>query len=312
MLQPFTAVDVMKPGDAKEKLELELQTADVICDFSASIAVARYLAANGSAVRHCGAYLSPKGDSLVIAIEDTNRAVRLDWLEMLHYRTVLENETIGKGFAEVDSHLRYGNSCRDVSSQIAQDDVAMWAAVASKNLKTLLKYQDPVLRIYTVDESSNTFMTEVIVTPLIETTIGSWLFRMDRTLLDKIGTFRQMRLPNETGGVLIGNFDTLNRVCSIVDFIPSPPDSVEWPVSYIRGCRGLRDRVDEVQRRTLGQITYVGEWHSHPDGIAASPSNEDLKAFSWIDAHMGRESLPAIMLIVGERSKFSFVHVESQ
>ena len=219
---------------------------------------------------------------------------------------------IGKGFAEVDSHLRYGNSCRDVSSQIAQDDVAMWAAVASKNLKTLLKYQDPVLRIYTVDESSNTFMTEVIVTPLIETTIGSWLFRMDRTLLDKIGTFRQMRLPNETGGVLIGNFDTLNRVCSIVDFIPSPPDSVEWPVSYIRGCRGLRDRVDEVQRRTLGQITYVGEWHSHPDGIAASPSNEDLKAFSWIDAHMGRESLPAIMLIVGERSKFSFVHVESQ
>jgi hypothetical protein len=214
---------------------------------------------------------------------------------------------IGEKFASVESHLRYGNSCRDVSSQIAQDDVALWAAVASKNFKALLKFGDAALRIYSMDASSNVSVIEVSVTPLIKVEIGMWVFRTDRTLIEKLARFREQRLPNETGGILLGNFDTFNRVCSIVDFIPSPPDSIEWPISYVRGCRGLGELVSKAEVRTLGQISYVGEWHSHPDGVSTLPSTDDLEAFDWIDARMSVESLPAIMLIVGQRQQYSFV-----
>jgi hypothetical protein len=65
-----------------------------------------------------------------------------------------------------------------------------------------------------------------------------WSIVLDGWLLEKLLRLRSERLPNETGGVLIGAFDTFHRVCSIVDVLSSPPDSKEWPTSYIRGCLG--------------------------------------------------------------------------
>ena len=40
---------------------------------------------------------------------------------------------------------------------------------------------------------------------------------------------------------------------------------------YIRGCRGLRAKVDEVATRTDGMLEYIGEWHSHPSGCSTAP-----------------------------------------
>ena len=40
------------------------------------------------------------------------------------------------------------------------------------------------------------------------------------------------------GGVLIGVYDLQRQVVYVVDTIPSPPDSAEWPTLYIGGCEG--------------------------------------------------------------------------
>ncbi len=112
---------------------------------------------------------------------------------------------------------------------------------------------------------------------------------------------------NKTGGVLIGSFDTARRVCSIVYLLPSSPDSKEWPTSYIRGCQGLQENVKRVQTQTLGQLTYVGEWHSHPRGASTMPSADDRKAYSWLVEHMNIDSLPAIMMIIGDGNDFTLV-----
>ena len=29
-------------------------------------------------------------------------------------------------------------------------------------------------------------------------------------------------------------------------------------------------------------LEHSGEWHSHPDGIACSPSGDDLNVLSWL------------------------------
>ena len=50
-----------------------------------------------------------------------------------------------------------------------------------------------------------------------------------------------------------------------------------------------------------GQLAYVGEWHSHPDGCATLPSSDDLQVFAWLTEHMATDSRPALMAIVGEK-----------
>jgi hypothetical protein len=114
-------------------------------------------------------------------------------------------------------------------------------------------------------------------------------------------------LPNETGGVLIGAHDTQRRVLYLVDVLPSPSDSEEWPTLYVRGCRGLTQRISEIDEITGGQLGYAGEWHSHPRDCGPSPSGDDRKVFTWLQDHMSLEGLPAAMLVVGEGDSALFV-----
>lgn len=128
----------------------------------------------------------------------------------------------------------------------------------------------------------------------------------DHLLLEEISRARAAKLPNETGGVLIGAFDTLRRIVYVVVQVPSPPDSTEWPTLYIRGVQGLRERVEAIGRITAGNLIYVGEWHSHPDGVGCSPSNDDRKVFDWLRELRKVDGLPPVMLIVGDQDRFGW------
>jgi len=44
--------------------------------------------------------------------------------------------------------------------------------------------------------------------------------------------FRYAKLPNETGGVLMGTFDTSEKIIYVVLVLPSPPDSIERQQSF--------------------------------------------------------------------------------
>lgn len=95
----------------------------------------------------------------------------------------------------------------------------------------------------------------------------------------------------------------------VVDTVPSPPDSQEWPTVYIRGCQGLREQVDRIETMTAGMLGYVGEWHSHPDGYGPRPSGDDRNVFDWLTEIMCPNGLPPLMLIAAEGEQFGW-HLE--
>jgi hypothetical protein len=136
--------------------------------------------------------------------------------------------------------------------------------------------------------------------------IGAWKLILDEKLLDRLATLRASKLPNETGGVLIGHYDLDRKTIYVVDTIPSPPDSAEWPTLYIRGSEGLLAQVQAVSDRTGGQLEYVGEWHSHPDACATLPSDDDLLVFAWLTEHLAVAGLPALMAIIGQQGSSSW------
>ncbi len=299
--------NIFRPGDYATQVDNAFAHAELVLDMSASVAVSRHLSGLESKARHISLFVTPKGDGLVVACEDAGRKVRLNWLEMLHYRAVLGVSTLADSLQSKDARLRYGNSCRDVTTELAQDDVAVWAGVASKAIKCLSADSQAGLLIYTTALSGDVSATKIAAEVPRTLHLFDWTIEIDRWLLEKVALLRIERLPNETGGVLLGAFDTHRRVCSIVDVLPSPPDSKEWPTSYIRGCEGLACKVLAVQNQTLGQIGYVGEWHSHPAKASTHPSNDDMKAYGWLVSHMSAESLPAIMMIIGDHMNFRLV-----
>ena len=293
--------DVLDPGKSQQAVGEAFAAADIILDLSASVAVARHLAhAPDLKARRISIFLNPTGEDLVVLAEDAGRSSPLDSLEMQYYRALVTDERLDGHFRPLDGRARYGQSCRDVTSRIPQDSVALHAANASRIVKTISSTSASRIIIWRSDRDGNVRRVDIGTAPVIRHAIGDWTVCLDALLVHRLAQLRDAKLPRETGGVLIGSFDLERRIAYIVETIPSPPDSEEWPTLYIRGCRGLRGEVDRLAERTDGMLEYIGEWHSHPAGCSTAPSADDVRVFGWLTESMDVEGLPALMMIVGD------------
>lgn len=300
--------DVLSPGKVAGEVHAALIRADILLDVSTSVAVARYLARDvASQSRRISLFLNPSGTDLVMLAEGTGRETMLDFLEMQYYRQLINDPTLRTHLSQHHTPVRYAQSCRDVSSSIRQDIVALHAAIASRALHIVVACTDASVAIWQTDNTMLDVQRKKInVDQMIEQRFGDWTLCLDQWLLDKIWQLRGEKLPNETGGVLIGSFDMQRKIIYVVDTIPSPPDSTEWPTLYIRGYQGLTQRVKDFEDITQGMLRYVGEWHSHPQGCNCNPSKDDRKAFDWLAENMMLDELPALMAIAGDDRQYAW------
>lgn len=295
-------LDVLRPNEQEELLRTEYAAAEVILDTSASVPVARHLAHDvESSARRISAFLNPSGTDLVLLAEDAKRSTTLDQLEMQYYRAVARDERLADHLRPPEGRSRYARSCRDVTSVIPNHLVTLHAATAANAIRRAASADEAAIRVWRADVDSGEVRHVRLNVGLFDShTRHEWTLLVDRELVSRLAEQRGERLPNETGGVLIGAYDLERRIIYVVDTILSPPDSEEWPTLYIRGKRGLSNAVERIAEATGGQLEYVGEWHSHPDGHPCLPSEDDLKVFAWLTKHMDEDGLPALMAIAGE------------
>jgi hypothetical protein len=282
----------------------------MIVDQSASVSVARSLARMDARARRVSLFLNPTGTDLVLLAEDKQRSVPLDVLEMQYYRALSAIPALAGHLRRPNERVRYGRGCRDVSVRLPQDHVAIHAAIGARALRSVAA--DDAARIHVWRLSPETMAVDAVQVPVaapVVLTSGSWTIVTDDGVVSAVREARRLKLPNETGGVLLGTFDLERRIVYVVDVIASPPDSVEWPVLYIRGCQGLTNQLATVRNLTMDQVGYVGEWHSHPDGHSCGRSDDDRKVLNWLCDHMDAQGLPGIMLIVAEHD-FQFYSQE--
>lgn len=299
--EPIVA-DILTPGSERDRLGERLGNADLVLDMAASIPVSRHLAQDTpGAAKRVSFFLNPVGSDLVMLVEDTRREIRLDSLEMQYYRAVLRDGRLRNHFRRPDGTVRYGTSCRDVSAHLPQTQVALYAAIAARRLPSVADQEDAAIRIWQTSSGTDDVAAfDVAARKVKRQPAGEWTVVYDDGLAETLLDLRKARLPNETGGILVGSFDVERRTVYVVDTIPSPLDSQERKTLYIRGADGLHERLDDVQERTLGQLEYVGEWHSHPDGHECMPSHDDLDVLSWLSSHMDSDGVPGVMMIACE------------
>ncbi len=113
-----------------------------------------------------------------------------------------------------------------------------------------------------------------------------------------VTNYRVQRLPNETGGALLGSFDMTRKVALVSVALPSPEVVTSAQQCYIRVSAGLRSAVSRCEAANGRGLEYIGEWHSHPSGATARASKDDQRALSLLSEVMAEDTRPAVILIV--------------
>ena len=296
--------NVLSPGARAEDLTAAYHDADLILDVAASIPVSRHLVHGvSSEARRVSLFLNPSGKALTLLAEDAVREIRLDSLEMQFYRAIARDTGLASLLDHPDRN-RIGQTCRDLSADISQDDIAMHGGMGSRSVRQLSECDRARIRTWLLDEHDNyRLVMDIEPAVPIQRVKGEWTVVLDTELLDTLARMRECRLPNETGGVLIGSCDRSRKILYVVDALSSPSDSEERRTSYIRGTEGLTAQVERIARVTGYNLDYIGEWHSHPDKHGVEPSVNDKRLLHWIRAGMEEVGETGLMCIIGEEKQ---------
>jgi len=126
-------------------------------------------------------------------------------------------------------------------------------------------------------------------------------------VLGDLAGLRESKLPNETGGILLGIADMSRKSIHIAYALPQPLDSEGTKTGFERGVVGVLDEVNRVVESSMHQLRYVGEWHSHPRQPSAWPSVIDLSQLAWLDSELAIEGLPGLMAIAADDGNYSII-----
>ena len=278
---------------------------DLIVDASASPAMERYLAIDAkSDARKVSFFMNPTGTATVMLLEDAEASIRLDMLEMQYISELLHDENL-KGHLSIPDTLLYSGTCRSITSRLSQDSIALSAAICSRALKKYTALNDGRIVIWNHDDDT-VLAIQKVVNDWVEFIINGWKVYLYKPLQQAIGTQRTSSLPNETGGVLIGAFDLSRKYLYIVDQIEAPNDSISSPTSFIRGCKGLEERLKDIGRVVFDNLYYIGEWHSHPNATTQM-SGDDKILMSAITEYNRERCRPACMIIAGSSTQSIYV-----
>ena len=278
-----------------------LEEAQLVIDVTTTLEVPRELARLPNISRIASLFLTPSGLSGVMILEDQARQQRVDGLEGQYYRAILNNDW---GREHLVNHLGdrwVGGGCRDISMRIANECVHVHAGILSRQLRQSVARPEARLCAWSYDEQSGAVAShEVLVADVLTTTSNGWTIKYDTGLVDKLKKARIAALPNEISSSIVGVTDLKAKTLVIVDVLPTPPDSQSSPTHFIRGEEGQQEELEKVLDRTARVVDYVGEWHSHPDGVPARPSKEDENLLNTVHRKMSAEGLPALMVIVAK------------
>lgn len=285
--------------DIREVASDQLAAADLVIDASASVPVARWLARQDDMKSPAASiFFSPNGDDLVLLKEGAGRTPRLDELEMSYYWALASN-------VDLHGHLRGGKGimpaggCRTPSMRVAQSRVAMFAAAAARSVIEEDMPEQGGFEIWRLGpDGINAQRWPGDRYRHLE--VDGWTVLVREEVIAAIDGARAAAGENETGGILVGAWDRQRRRAYIVGHYDPPPDSQHSPTGFVRGMVGVYQTVQEVEDATAMNLSYIGEWHSHPPRHDSRPSEDDGRLLRWIGDVLAFSDVPPLMGICGD------------
>lgn len=116
---------------------------------------------------------------------------------------------------------------------------------------------------------------------------------LSRPIMTVIRDLAALFYPVETGGVLLGWRDGGDRI--ITGLVGPGPNALHGRYTFLPDHAWQIARIREAFDASLGDLDYLGDWHTHPDGLAEM-SNMDCKTLSRIER---RVKSPLMMIAAG-------------
>lgn len=300
---PVSAVSLHENvGGAEESdvLTDALTSERQIVDLSASLDVSRSLAMRENIKTPLVSYfVNPSGASLIEFSEGQDRQVHLTDIEMGYYWLVFAN-------TELNEHLAVGNtvqigSCRDASVTIPQHRMSLFAAIASGQvIDPAQKTESGQIKVWEARANGEVKVLKYEIPPFVKVELGDWSVSVSAVVQATVSEARTAAGHVETGGILLGSCDRINRCIYITGASQAPADSCAGASYFERGGYEVAQSIMSAERMTMSHLTYIGEWHTHPLGVRNEPSSDDEKLLDWITERRELYVMPGIMLIMGE------------
>lgn len=104
-------------------------------------------------------------------------------------------------------------------------------------------------------------------------------------------------LPNETGGILMGRWNS-PREASVQAVIGPGPNAKHEQRRFTPDHEWQKREVARLYERFDRTLEYLGDWHTHPNG-RPTPSRRDLQTARLIRDHPRARVSKPLMLICG-------------
>jgi len=279
-----------------------ISRATICIDCTTTLDAPRDLALFDGPCRVLSAFITPSGEASVLLAEDLARQNRIDAIEAQYYRALLKNDLGKTHLKNPHKPLWVGAGCREISVSMPHHTIAQHAGLLANRIQRAVDCEEPCIHVFTIHgEDGEVGSAPFLVKEVFRSPSGGWEVVWDSGIKESLFHIREDHLPNETGGVILGYSDHVSKRIYIVDVLDAPLDSDASRYGFTRGILGLKDMVEEASTRTVGIVTNVGEWHSHPPACSPRPSALDREQIRILSEDFGRDGEPALMLIVGER-----------
>ncbi len=245
--------------------------------------------------------LTPRGDAGALLLEDLGRRLKLDTLEAQFYRWLMNSDNGWSARSEPPDRAGVVGDCRDDVTGIPPDALAPCADAMGGWLPALIDKPGPAIIAFGhIRDAGNTAAYIVKPLPSEERIRTGWRIVWDMGMEENVLKMRWEALPRETGGVLLGFAEPATKSIFVVDACPPPEDSTWSNALFQRGSRGIEEAVEAARIRTGCKVSYVGEWHSHPDAMFPVAGWKDLHHLAGAGDEMGLTGHPPVLLIIGE------------
>lgn len=99
----------------------------------------------------------------------------------------------------------------------------------------------------------------------------------------------------EAGGVLLGRYVD-NSADIVIDAVTVPQDGdLQARSRFLRARRGHQVLIDDVWNESNGTVTYLGEWHTHPEAV---PHPSWVDRADWVRKGMFDVFTEAIFFVI--------------
>src|SRR5574344_63024 len=254
-----------------------------IIETTGSLRVLRTISKSAHHPPSISSFMLNNGKYGIMLCEGPNRKPRLDELDAYLCDMAIDNPELSKAITANQDRIPVGLGCSSATAVISDSDISLIAAGVTAYLKKRMEGSiQPKGEIWLgrIEDNSMSIYWESVLCPefvKIKTPNTNIRVRINKNVLSQMEQFAQKASPNETGGLVFGEY-RIHDSMILITRIETAKKSKNSPNEYVLYPEGVENRTRGIEKATASRISLLGTWHSHPLGGEASALDKQAQA----------------------------------